>query len=116
LAPLLDAIDCRVPRDDSQSIGLEDHNCFLVADARREAIDPGLIFLDGGRSTGRELGTVAERNIVGDQYGDRLFTGSAFDGALNILLYTLGSALGKPDGLWCFNHFSDQIGIVLVAS
>src|SRR5215211_6006859 len=104
LAPLLDAIDRRVPRDDAQAIGLEDHNGLLVADTSREAIDPSQICIDGCCATCTELGAIAEWDVVSNQDRNGTLIGGALNRVPNILEHALWSALCEPDCLWSVDH------------
>ncbi len=122
LAPLVvpclgvEAAELLVPRDDAQTVGLQNDHRLFVTDSRRKAIDPGHIFLDSGGPTGRELSTVAERYVVCDQDGDGSLAGGALDRVLNILLDALGGTFREPDRLRCIDHLTDEISISFITA
>ena len=81
----------------------------------REALDPCLVLVDGCGATGRELGTVAERDVVGDEDGRRALARGPLHGRPDGPLDLGGGAEREPDGLRRLDHAADEVGVALAA-
>ena len=104
-----------VGRHEREAVGLEDHDRRAVAEAGREALDPGAVVVAGRRAARRVLRAVAPGDVVGDQDGEPALAGGLVGDLPDALLDLLGAATREPDRLRRVDHRLDERGVARLA-
>ena len=90
--------------DDPEPVRLEDHDRLAATDPLRDAVDPGDVLGGVRRAAGRELPTVAVRNVVGDENGNAALERGRLHRLAHLLLHLCRRAAGEPDGMALRDH------------